>query len=246
MLQRLYGGKNRTPYTKDAFHDHIIPQHRPAEPEPEKSESSGLPVKSPSRKSPRLPPHHTPAEIDGQDGEEGEGEETDGERTPKQDNGENGETNGEPLTAEAPPRPRSETGGRVFVNPEKTGTKAAAHYVFNAVPGKGGCVVVRMKMTPNSTEQDPSIIDEELFDDNVEERRMDSDEFYARIAGGSISDDLRNIMRQALSGMLWWVVRDFVDVEPGEAERSLQDETVLPVHSERMDGWGPWTATTSS
>lgn len=187
--QRLYGGKNRTPYTKDAFHDHIIPSHRPKEPEPELDSGA---MKSPSIKSPKLPPHHMSADL------------TDGEKTPVGDEG--AAPDGEPSTADANPRPRSNHGGRIFVNPEKTGTKAAAHYVFNAVPGKGGCVVVRMKLTHNSPEQDPSIIDEELFDDNVEERRLDADEFYARIARGSISDDLRNIMRQALSGMLWWVL----------------------------------------
>lgn len=103
---------------------------------------------------------------------------------------------------EPPPRPVAPSGGRQFVNPDKTGTKAAAHYHFSDVPGRGGCVVVRLKMTPSSPDEDPSILDEEMFDDTIEERRVDADEFYARI-GGSISDDLRNIMRQALSGMLW-------------------------------------------
>jgi len=106
---------------------------------------------------------------------------------------------------EPPPRPLSNAGGRQFVNPDNTGTKAGAHYVVNAVPGKGGCVVVRLKMTPNTPEQDASILDEELFDDVIEERRTDADEFYGSIARGALSDDLRNIMRQALSGMMWYV-----------------------------------------
>jgi hypothetical protein len=108
-------------------------------------------------------------------------------------------------TVEAPPRPTTKTGARQFVNPEKTGTKAGAHYVFNNVPGKGGCVVVRLKMTAATPDEDPTILDEELFDDNIEERRVDADEFYGCIARNSVSDDLQNIMRQALSGMLWYV-----------------------------------------
>ncbi|KAI9600924.1 hypothetical protein H4Q26_000718 [Puccinia striiformis f. sp. tritici PST-130] len=67
---------------------------------------------------------------------------------------------------------------RQYVNPEKTGTKAGAHYVFRDVPPHGGY------------------------------RRQDADEFYARLnpgegAVGGLSEDLRNIMRQALAGMLW-------------------------------------------
>jgi hypothetical protein len=205
-LQRLYGGKNRTPYVKDAFNDHVIPSHRPKEPEPERSPSAGLPTKgsrSPvsSLKSPKLP-GMTP--IDDNDEED---EQDKNLETHTNGNGEEVSTdsNGVEHIIEPPPRPVNQRGARQFVNPDKVGTKAAAHYIFNAVPGKGGCVVVRLKMTPSSTDEDPSILDEELFDDNIEERRVDADEFYGRIARGSISDDLRNVMRQALSGMLWYV-----------------------------------------
>lgn len=106
-------------------------------------------------------------------------------------------------TVEAPPRPVAGHGGRQFVNPDKTGTKSAAHYIFNGVPGRGGCVVVRLKMTSATMEEDPSILDEELFDDTIEDRRVDADEFYGGITKNSVSEDLKNIMRQALSGMLW-------------------------------------------
>jgi hypothetical protein len=183
----LYDGKNRIPYVKDAFHDHIIPSHRPKEPEPEHA-AEGLPVKSTPSSSPVTAksglPKHTIPENQGQ--EEDVASDTASVKT-----------------VEAPPQPVSDKGARQFVNPEKTGTKAGAHYSFKDVPGKGGCVVVRLKMTASSPEQDPTILDEELFDDNIEERRVDSDEFYGCIAKNSVSDDLKNIMRQALSGMLW-------------------------------------------
>jgi hypothetical protein len=190
----LYGGKNRTPYVKDAFHDHIVPSHRPKEPEPEKNEGEGLPVKktptsSPvAFKSPKLPTHQVPE--GGENGVEVDGDDAHSDTASV-------------CTVEAPPQPTTKTGARQFVNPDKTGTKAGAHYVFNNVPGKGGCVVVRLKMTAASPEEDPTILDEELFDDNIEDRRVDSDEFYGCIAKNSVSDDLQNIMRQALSGMLW-------------------------------------------
>ena len=185
---------------KDAFHDHIIPGHRPKQPEVARSPGGGLPRKSPS-KSPRLPPYYTVPEDDVADPmSETHVNGKDDKNVDKPNGHEHG-------TAEqiVPPEPRpvASGGARLFTNPNNVGTKAGAHYVFNGVPGKGGCVVVRLKMTPSSLDEDPSILDEEFFDDIIEDRRVDADEFYGRIVRGTISDDLRNIMRQALSGMLW-------------------------------------------
>jgi hypothetical protein len=155
--QRLYGGKNDTPYVKDAFHDHIIPSHRP------KSDGEGHFFNK----------IHTRRDSVTEDEEPEQGP-----RTP------------------FPSEPS-------FVNPERKGTKAAAHYVFENVPGKGGCAVVRLKMTPNAPSKDATIEDEGLFDDTVEERREEADEFYGSLVLGPISEDLKQVMRQALGGMLW-------------------------------------------
>lgn len=204
--ERLYGGKNRTPYVKDAFHDYLIPAHRPAEPSTPSSEKAGLPM-TPKRSKASLPGG---AVVDAEAQEQQDEQDGDGEGTPTHP------------TAPAPPRPTHESGGRKFVNPEHTGTKAAAHYHFTQVPGKGGCVVVRLKLTPKDLEQDAAINDEELFDEIVEDRRVDADEFYGRVARGPISDDLRNVMRQALSGMLWckqyyqFIQKEWIEGDPGQ------------------------------
>ena len=155
-FQRLYNGQNAHPFVKDAFHDHIIPSHRP------KVSISHV--------------RYTPA------------------------NGVNSESSDDSDPGTPHPEPQ-------FVNPDKTGTKAAAHYTFKNVPGRGGCAVVRLKLTPRGPSQDPAIDDEELFDDCVEERRTEADEFYDRLAGPGVgSADLSSITRQALAGMLWCVI----------------------------------------
>jgi hypothetical protein len=107
-----------------------------------------------------------------------------------------------------------------YVNPEKKGTKSAAHYIFQDVPGGGGCAVVRMKLTPYNVSEDPSVLDDGLFDDVLEERRQEADEFYNSLVPGPISDDLKQIVRQAFGGMLWnkqyyqFIQRDWIDGDP--------------------------------
>ncbi|KAI0087956.1 Six-hairpin glycosidase-like protein [Irpex rosettiformis] len=170
-FQRLYGGQNETPYVKDAFHDHIIPGHRP--PISEDSQANYFHTKIHSN----TPIHRTdPSGVDESVTPPSEIEE--GPRTPF-------------LYSPS------------FVNPDQKGTKSAAHYIFRDIPPRGGCAVVRLKLTPLKPAEDPSIEDEGVFDDAIEERREEANEFYNSLVVGPISDDFRQIMRQAFGGMLW-------------------------------------------
>lgn len=83
------------------------------------------------------------------------------------------------------------------VNPAKTGTKAAAHYVLD-VPA-GGSAVVRLRLC-TSAQAEPFGAG---FDKTIAARLADSDEFYERIVPPSLSEDERLVHRQALAGMLW-------------------------------------------
>ncbi|ORX38653.1 putative cytoplasm protein [Kockovaella imperatae] len=233
--ERLYNGKNRTPYVKDAFHDHIIPWHRPKEPEPEPSSPTvGLKQRRSSKsssKSPSLPSNSKMQPPEGEPAPNGDDESrkdihANGNGTHHDDEGEDDDEEEEEEGAEhivqPPPTPRNPRGARQFVNPEKTGTKAGAHYLFKDVPGQGGCCVIRLKMTPSTPEEDESIELEDEFDDKIDERHMEADEFYALIQRGGISADLKDIMRQALAGMLWtkqyyqYIQKEWMDGDPGQ------------------------------
>ena len=90
---------------------------------------------------------------------------------------------------------------RHAVNSNGTGTKFAAWYAFNegdCVP-PGECAVIRFKFSRHGQEY----VDEELIDEIIEQRKLEADEFYMQISPLPISDDLRNVQRQAFSGMLW-------------------------------------------
>ena len=87
------------------------------------------------------------------------------------------------------------------INPAKTGTKSAAWYSFNEDGGvaPGECAVVRFRFSKKYSD----FLDEELFDEIMEARRKEADDFYFRVSPLPIGDDLQNVQRQALSGMLW-------------------------------------------
>ncbi|KAI1006171.1 Uncharacterized protein K3495_g2050 [Podosphaera aphanis] len=87
------------------------------------------------------------------------------------------------------------------VNPKQKGTKCAAWFVFDEDGGvpSGECAVVRFRISKNYDD----FMDEELFDNIIEKRKDEADEFYYRINPLPMADDLRNIQRQAFAGMMW-------------------------------------------
>jgi glycogen debranching enzyme len=90
-------------------------------------------------------------------------------------------------------------GVREAVNPKQTGTKAAAHYPFIVGPGETTTVRLRFSNTaPGSA--DPFSPD---FDHTFSVRQHEADEFYATVTPEGLSTDARNVMRQALAGLLW-------------------------------------------
>lgn len=87
------------------------------------------------------------------------------------------------------------------INPHCKGTKSCAWYGFGEGDGvpPGECAVVRFRLSKKYE----GYLDEEHFDDVLEQRRVEADEFYWRISPLPMAEDLRNIQRQAFSGMLW-------------------------------------------
>ncbi|RAO66792.1 uncharacterized protein BHQ10_002804 [Talaromyces amestolkiae] len=87
------------------------------------------------------------------------------------------------------------------VNPDNEGTKFAAWYAFDEGDGvpPGECAVVRFRFSRKNEEY----VNEEELDNVIEQRRSEADDFYYRINPLPMAEDLRNIQRQALSGMLW-------------------------------------------
>jgi Glycosyl hydrolase family 63 C-terminal domain len=95
------------------------------------------------------------------------------------------------------------------VNPNHTGTKAAAHYELRV--GAGATAIIRLRLTnvaPGAEEPFGR-----GFAQVIEARRREADAFYLAITPAGVGEDAANVMRQALAGMLWTKQYFFFDVD---------------------------------
>lgn len=86
-------------------------------------------------------------------------------------------------------------GARDKVNPERTGTKAAAHYNITIEPGATQTIMLRLSPSQHN---DPFAGTAELFSTRIEE----ANELYRQVSKGETEDE-RAVQRQALAGLLW-------------------------------------------
>ncbi len=123
-------------------------------------------------------------------------------------------------------------GCRDAVNPEKTGTKAAALYPLVVPAGESRSLRLRL-CHPNAGEGQAF---GSGFDAVMEARRQEADDFYAEVIPASLSADEANVMRQALAGMLWSKQFYYFDVNRWLAERGA--DPFKPVRTaSRNQGW---------
>lgn len=83
------------------------------------------------------------------------------------------------------------------VNPEKKGTKACLHYVYDKVPGKSS-VVLYLRLTDQKLE-DPL----EDVESIIALRKKEADTFYSEIHPPEATEEEKLIQRQAFAGLLW-------------------------------------------
>ena len=83
------------------------------------------------------------------------------------------------------------------VNPERTGTKAALHYVLELEPGQSRAVHLRL-----GDRVEPAF-SAAFVDALISARRNEADVFYQDLSPTEVSEELRSIQRQALAGMIW-------------------------------------------
>jgi len=120
-------------------------------------------------------------------------------------------------------------GNRDAINAARTGTKAAAHYPMTIAPGETRVVKLRLTDLATRLNSDDPCGDE--FDKVFADRQREADEFYATVIPEHVSDDTKNVMRQALAGLLWskqfyyydvrhWLEGDPVGAKPPDERKT--------------------------
>jgi hypothetical protein len=95
------------------------------------------------------------------------------------------------------------------INPQHAGTKTAAHHRINVSAGETATIRLRLSDLAPAAIGDPF----RSFEQIMELRRREADEFYRAITPERVSDDEARVMRQALAGMLWSKQYFFFDVD---------------------------------
>jgi hypothetical protein len=95
------------------------------------------------------------------------------------------------------------------INPKHTGTKTAAHHRINVRAGETATIRLRLSDLAPAAIGDPF----KSFDQIMELRGHEADEFYRAITPERLNEDEARVMRQALAGMLWSKQFFFFDVD---------------------------------
>jgi hypothetical protein len=121
-------------------------------------------------------------------------------------------------------------GNQAAVNPEKQGTKVAAHYRLVVEPGQSA--TVRLRLTAQggagqgTSTQGATMPFGAAFDATLAARLQEADAFYRAVTPPSVSEDAANVMRQAIAGMLWSKQFFFFD-----GDNWLDEHHSNPLHS---------------
>ncbi|MBE9049194.1 glucosidase [Nostocales cyanobacterium LEGE 11386] len=89
-------------------------------------------------------------------------------------------------------------GKKSAVNPGNFGTKASVNYVLTV--GAGETQIIKLRLCDVANLVVPF---GQEFDVIFSQRQSQADEFYQRITPFNLSEDMRNVQRQAFAGMLW-------------------------------------------
>jgi len=115
------------------------------------------------------------------------------------------------------------SGEPLAVNPDRIGTKAAAHYGVKV--GAGMSTVIRLRLSSGSGKRTSSPFGKH-FDEVFAKRLREADEFYQAITPPSVDEDSASVMRQAIAGMLWSKQFFFFD-----GDNWLDEHNSNPLHS---------------
>ena len=117
-------------------------------------------------------------------------------------------------------------GDQNAVNPERQGTKVAAHYRLTVGPGESATVRLRLASQSAASKRGKAAAFGKPFDETLAVRQQEADDFYRSLTPPSATPDQAQVMRQALAGMLWSKQFFFFD-----GDNWLDEHNTNPLHS---------------
>jgi hypothetical protein len=131
-------------------------------------------------------------------------------------------------------------GQSAAVNRGTTGTKASAHYRFSIEAG--GRQVLRLRLCNVNPADSKGVYGPHgpfggHYDEMLLSRKQEADEFYTAITPPALDADAANVMRQALSGMLWSKQFYYYDVDKWLEERGSDPFKPTRKAAPRNDHW---------
>ncbi|HZI61955.1 MAG TPA: hypothetical protein VFD62_14655 [Pyrinomonadaceae bacterium] len=111
------------------------------------------------------------------------------------------------------------------VNPEETGTKAAANYKLTLAPGE--TTTIRLRLSDVNVRTEEAFAN---FENVVDARIHEADEFYQTVIPTDLSSDARLVARQAFAGMLWskqfyhYVIEQWLEGDPATPKPPVERE----------------------
>ncbi|MFZ0160889.1 MAG: glucosidase [Kineosporiaceae bacterium] len=104
------------------------------------------------------------------------------------------------------------TRGTDSVNPGRTGTKLALHYVLHLAGRESAEIVVRLTSGPDGVPR-PGADVADGARSVLAQRKAEADEFHAAMLPDTATDDERVVARQAVAGLIWTKQFYFYDVD---------------------------------
>jgi len=117
-------------------------------------------------------------------------------------------------------------GRTAAVNPDRRGTKVSPHYHRCLAAGEQW--IVRLRLSDQSPQGDRQPFGSS-FDQILDQRAQEAEDFYDRLLPGRDDADSRNVQRQAFAGLLWtkqyyhYVVEDWIRGDPTQPPPDRQN-----------------------
>ena len=120
-------------------------------------------------------------------------------------------------------------GETAAINPSQQGTKASA--IYNLSIGANASYTIQLRLTKSTpeTQNDSAYHD---FDQILDRRKQDCDDYYARVMPAGFSAEQKLVFRQAMAGMLWSKQFYNYDITPW-----LQQRGVDPLGTDKAQGF---------